>query len=31
MLKHRRFGGISSHADYSGKSRVTLGTVHTSH
>jgi release factor glutamine methyltransferase len=31
MLEHRRFGGISSHADYSGKTRVTLGTVHTSH
>jgi release factor glutamine methyltransferase len=31
MLQHRRFGGISSHADYSGKTRVTLGTVHTSH
>jgi release factor glutamine methyltransferase len=31
MLEHRRFGGISSHVDYSGKTRVTLGTVHTSH
>jgi release factor glutamine methyltransferase len=28
MLERQSFGGIRSHADYSGKVRVTLGTVH---
>jgi release factor glutamine methyltransferase len=28
MLERQSFGGIRSHADYSGKARVTLGTVH---
>jgi release factor glutamine methyltransferase len=31
MLERRCFSGIRSHADYSGKARVTLGTVHSSH
>jgi release factor glutamine methyltransferase len=31
MLERSGFVHISSHADYSGKPRVTLGTVHTSH
>jgi release factor glutamine methyltransferase len=28
MLRHQGFDGITSHVDYSGKPRVTLGTVH---
>jgi hypothetical protein len=31
MLDAQGFSGIRSHHDYSGKPRVTLGTVHSAH
>jgi methylase of polypeptide subunit release factors len=31
LLAHHGFTGIRSHSDFSGKPRVTLGTVHSSH
>lgn len=31
LLEHHGFAGIRSHADFSGKPRVTLGTIHSAH